>query len=298
MPIIIVLFILLSGTQVPSEPPLFFDDFSYESTEDEAFVENGWIVRTEEGWPGVPGAIWSAENVTIIEDPDEAENRLVQMISSTDGETTIQTQICYHRKFLEGTYAARVHFSEAPEEGPDGDGIVQTFYTIAPLEFDLDPDYSEMDFEYLPNGGWGFDGDVFFGTTWETFRPEPKWLADNTFSTIEEPLEGWHTLVIQVGEGEVNYYIDAEHLGTHDGKYYPEVPMSINFNLWFINGSLINSDAERHYVEQIDWVYHTVDVLLSPEEVEEQVEELRQQETSYLDTVNPSEPELVSPCNF
>ena len=37
----------------------------------------------------------------------------------------------------------------------DGDQVVQTFYTITPYLEPLDPDYSEMDYEYLPNGGWG-----------------------------------------------------------------------------------------------------------------------------------------------
>jgi len=39
--------------------------------------------------------------------------------------------------------------------GPDGDQIVETFYTISQMD---EPSYSEADFEYLPNGGWGQEG--------------------------------------------------------------------------------------------------------------------------------------------
>ena len=35
---------------------VLFDDFSYSSRAQ--LQGHGWIVRTAEGWPGVPGAIW------------------------------------------------------------------------------------------------------------------------------------------------------------------------------------------------------------------------------------------------
>jgi hypothetical protein len=279
---------------------LFFDDFNYASTDDESFIERGWIVRAGEGWPGVPGASWRAEGVEVVDDPNDASNRLMQMTSATDGtpENTYQTQFCQQRKFLEGTYAARVRFSDAPPMGPDGDAIVQTFYTISPLEFDLDPDYSELDFEYLPNGGWGFGNNVFFATTWETFRPDPNWLADNTSDWLVGSFEGWHTLVVQVFEGTVAYYVDGDVLAEASEEYFPEVPMSINFNLWFINGGLLDSEEERAYVEQIDWVFHAAEVVLSPEEVEDAVTEMRETDVDYVDSVPPLEPLLDSPCDF
>lgn len=279
---------------------LFFDDFNYSSTDDEAFIERGWIVRSGEGWPGVPGATWRAEGVEVVDDPDDEANRLMQMTSATDGtpENTYQTQFCQQRKFLEGTYAARVRFSDEPAMGPDGDAIVQTFYTISPLEYDLDPNYSELDFEYLPNGGWGFSDNVFFATTWETFRPEPNWLAENTSDWIEASFDGWHTLVVQVLDGTVTYYVDGEVLAEASDEFFPEVPMSINFNLWFINGGLLDSDEERAYVEQIDWVFHAADVALSPEDVEEAVAEMRETGVDYVDTVPPLDPPLESPCDF
>lgn len=305
--IVLLLMILLGRSAVTAQEAtpsaelrLFFDDFNYAATDDDLFVERGWIVRTAEGWPGVPGATWSAEDVIIVEDPDDESNLLVEMRSSTDGtnENTLQTQFCQQRKFLEGTYAARVHFSDEPATGPDGDNIVQTFYTISPLAFDLDPDYSELDFEYLPNGGWGFPENVFFSTTWESFRPEPNWLADNVSENVQDSFEGWHTLVVQVTSTSVKYYIDGDLFAFHTGEFVPEVPMSINFNLWFINGGLLDSDEPREYVEYVDWAFHTADTILSPEEVDAAITDLRDEETFYIDTVPPLDPVLESPCNF
>ncbi|MFN8374951.1 MAG: glycoside hydrolase family 16 protein [Anaerolineae bacterium] len=284
-------------TPVPLPEQLLFDDFDYAAHDDPALTENGWVVRTEDGWPGVPGAVWRAENVTFVDDPDAEANSLMQMTSSTDGDVVYQTQVCQQRKFYEGTYAARVRFSDEPTVGPDGDNVVQTFYLISPQEYDMDPDYSELDFEYLPNGGWGVPDSVFFATTWETFQLEP-WIADNASESQEDSFDGWHTLVIQIGDGETHYYVDGESFATHDGEYYPEVPMSMNFNLWFINGGLMDSSEPRDYVEQIDWAYFAGNVLLSPEDVDAQIAVLRDTDVSFTDSVPVWEPPLETPCNF
>src|SRR5688572_20877830 len=167
-----------------NEPSQFlFDDFSY-STLDE-MTANGWVVRSGSGWPGVTGATFRPENVSFVDYPDQNGNRLLRMTSSTDGtsENTYQTQVCHQRKYHEGTYAARVRFSDEPISGRDGDQIVETFYTITPYLQPLDPDYSEMDYEYLPNGGWGVAEPTFYTTTWETVQIEP-WNADNTSSPL------------------------------------------------------------------------------------------------------------------
>lgn len=275
------------------EAALLFDDFNYTAAQDPQLNENGWTVRTAEGWPGVPGAIWDGDGVSFLDDPALEGNRLAQMTATTDGTLTTQVQLCQQRKFYEGTYASRVLFTDEPASGPDGDNVVQTFYMISPLKEALDPDYSEMDFEYLPNGGWGIPESVFFGTTWETFRPEPEWLADNTSSNVLESMAGWHTLVLQVLDNRVKYYVDGEVLGLHVGKFYPEVPMSINFNLWFIRDGQINSDEMREYIEQIDWVLFIQGEVLSPEAVEVTVDDMRDATTTFIDTVpewTPQEP--------
>ena len=69
---------------------------------------------------------------------------------------------------------------------------MQSFYTISPLKAPMDLDYSELDWEYLPNGGWGIDGPTLYSTTWETFSPEPNWKKDNVFKTTNGERGGWH----------------------------------------------------------------------------------------------------------
>jgi hypothetical protein len=272
------------ATASAGEAQLLFDDFSYSGIDE--MTSNGWIVRQGSGWPGVTGATFRAENVSFVDYPDPADNRLLRMTSSTDGTpgNTYQTQVCHQRKYLEGTYAARVRFSDQPISGTDGDQIVQTFYTITPYDQPLAPDYSEMDYEYLPNGGWGNGDLTFFVTTWETVQIEP-WNAHNTSSSVQESLAGWHTLLTQVMGGTVRYFVDGQMIAQHGGDYYPDAPMSINFNLWFIEGGLIESGGGREYQEDIDWVFHEAGVLLMPDEVRAKVNELRNSSVKFTDTV-------------
>jgi hypothetical protein len=287
----------VSSTSTSESSQILFDDFSYSASD--AMTTNGWIIRSGSGWPGVPGATFRPENLSFVDYPDQAGNRLLRMMSSTDGtsENTYQTQICHQRKYLDGTYAARVRFSDEPVSGRDGDQIVETFYTITPYLQPMDPDYSEMDYEYLPNGGWGGIESTFYTTTWETVQIEP-WNANNTNSSVQGSLAGWHTLVTQVAGGNVRYFVDGKLIAQHGGDYYPEAPMSINFNLWFIDGGLIETGGVREYQEDIDWVFHQAGVLLMPDDVNAKVVELRAAFMEFQDTVPSGASTLPSPCDL
>jgi hypothetical protein len=284
--------------QAKSDSQVLFDDFSYSSQKE--MTRHGWIIRTVAGWPGVPGATWWAEGVSFLRDPQRTSNSILRMMSSTDGTgaNTRQTQICQQRKFLEGTYAARVRFTDNPLSGPGGDQLVQSFYTISPLKAPMDPDYSEQDFEYLPNGGWGVSGATLYATTWETFSPEPNWKKDNIFDTWSGSQAGWHTLITQIADGKVRYFVDGKRLAEHGDRFYPESFMSINFNLWFIKDGMIKASEARKYNEDIDWLFFQANRALAPSEVEAKVAELRRKSVKFHDTVASPVPALASPCDF
>lgn len=284
-----------SATSPSESTQILFDDFSYGSLD--ALRANGWIARTAVGWPGIEGATW-IDAISFVDDPAATGNRLIRMTASTDRTSTQQAQFCHQRKYYEGTYAARVRFSDTPVSGPDGDQVVETFYLIAPLKAPLDPDYSEQDFEYLPNGGWGGGDVTLHTTTWETFRPEPQWLQVSASNSRRGSLAGWHTLVLQIANHEVRYFLDGELLATHGEPYYPEDRMSINFNLWFIREGLIDSRERRVYTEDVDWVFHSAGNVLSPSEVGQQVTALRKNAVAFRDTVPALQPPLTSPCDF
>ena len=276
---------------------LMFDDFSYKTLADAQ--KNGWVPRTQVGHPGIKNATWWSEGISFHADQENPKNTVMRLTSKTDGsaENTRHTQICHQRKYLEGTYAARVYFNDKPDFGPDGDGIVETFYTISPLEFPMDKQYSELDFEYLANGGWGEKENVLFSTSWETFQLEP-WTKVNAFDTYVKSLQGWNTLVLQVFDNKINYYINGHLFSKHGSDVYPEVAMSMNFNLWFIPESVQKGNKMRQYHQNVDWVYFNADKKLSHNGVLKAVATLREQNVQQQDTVPHWQPKLDSYCGL
>jgi hypothetical protein len=94
----------------------------------------------------------------------------------------------------------------------------------------------------------------------------------------------------------VRYFVDGKTIAQHGGKYYPDAPMSINFNLWFIEGGLVQAGGMRQYEEDIDWVFHQAGVILTHDEVTAKVNDLRNNSVKFTDTVAPGVE--ASPCDL
>ena len=270
---VLTMTIVLAGT-APAQTSVFFDDFNYTSSTDSNLLNFGWSPRSGGGGPGI--GTWDPTHITFVPDPSDSSNELMQMTATTSGtaSTSIQTEILTPFKFLHGTFAARVKFEDAPDSGPDGDQLYQTFFTISPSN---KRPYSEIDFEYLPNGFGATLTPHFFFTLWQTTH---KRVSTN----IGASYAGWHTLVVDDADGvNTHFYVDGVLVASFS-TFYPTALMAIDFNQWFPTGSLVNSSTPRTWVEQIDWVYHAKDTLLTTAQVEANVANYRSQRIMRLNT--------------
>ncbi|MEU4215149.1 RICIN domain-containing protein [Actinoplanes sp. NPDC026623] len=263
---------------------VLFDDFNYSSRTDAALGQRGWSIRSNSGGPGVAGARWPADNVSF---PTVDGQKVAQLKAVTDGTAAGTSHAEFsqsNRRFFEGTYLARIKFSDAPASGSDGDHVNQTFYTISPLAAPMDPNYSELDFsEYLPNGGWGEPGPINYQTTWYTYVADP-WYADNQHSQQARSINGWHDVMATVSAGHVKYYIDGALVGDHSGKFYPRQNMSIDFNQWFIDLAGHAGGAST-YLESVDYVYHAKKQVLSPAQATAAINGYRSAGSAHADSV-------------
>lgn len=280
---------------------LFFDDFRYADAA--ALRAGGWRLRDAPGHPGVPGARWSPQAIdttptSLADGP--AGDRLLRLSASTDGlpTGTTQAQLCHGRKLLQGTYAARLRLADQPLAGMDGDPVVMAFYAATPLRFDFDPEFSEIDWEYLPNGGWGSPETRLYGIAWQTARLEP-WEAHNAAHVEPGSLDGWHTLVVQVEATQSHWFLNGRALATHGGRNHPVRPMAMALSLWFSPGGLLAPSTEpRQWQMEVDWVLHAAGQTWSPAQVQAEVQALRQAGVARWDSVPEADPPLPSRCDF
>ena len=289
----LVFLVFLCGHAIAAEPSEeFFDDFTYENVQDPLLNESGWRVRTQiPGSPGPTNAQWKTDNITFRQSPTNSANRIMTMSATAQGAIANPTQcaITMPCRFREGTFAARIKWRDSSDTGPDVDQVMQNFFIKNLLRYDYDPDYSECDFEYMPNGGWGVDSNILHCTTWETYRPVPRDAVALLTSSIAS-YDGWHTLLIQVSDGTVSYSVDdstiATHVGTNcPGDCYPESFMGISFQTRFTdNGVVADNTALRKYSMDVDWVYQAKETL-SLSDVTTRVLSLREQGIQRRDTV-------------
>ncbi|QMU70468.1 cellulose binding domain-containing protein [Streptacidiphilus sp. P02-A3a] len=263
-----------TSTGAPPSGGTLFDDFDYTGPNDPDLSAHDWTIRTGSGGPGIANT-WSQNAISFPSDPTAQGGKVMRLEATTDGTTTTQAEIdTTSEKFFQGTYAARVYFNDAPTTGQNGDHVNETFYTISP-DNSL---YSEMDNEYLPNGGWGAPGPTLYTTTWYSADA----MNRQTHNVISS-LQGWHTLEMTVENGTVTYYVDGQQYFSTTGIYYPREPMTIDFNEWFID--LAGASGSRTWDEKVNWVYFNNSGALSPGQVSTAVNGYYSAGTHFTDTV-------------
>ncbi|WP_327352917.1 cellulose binding domain-containing protein [Streptomyces sp. NBC_01304] len=255
-----------------------FDNFSYRGPKDTALFKHGWLVRTSKGGPGVENT-WTAKNISFPADDKAVDGQVLQLRASTDGTKAGTRQAALgskEQKFRYGTYAARIHFTDKPTSGKNGDPVNQTFFTIG----GSGAKYSELDNEYMPNGGWGAPGPKLDTTSWRHAGE-----GDRVTKKHMESLAGWHTMLIQVEKDKVTYTIDGRVLYRSGKAYAPRADMAINFNTWFVDLSFA---GERVWDMKIDWIYHQADKKLTAKEAEAAAKSFEDGGVSYFDTLRAS----------
>jgi hypothetical protein len=297
--LLFLLMLLAAVVAARADEAIFFDDFSHANLD--ALRAAGWTLRERAGHPGVPGAQWRADAIELIDDVDRRGNRLLRLSGQTDGTPggTVQSQLCHARKVLHGTYAARVRFANEPLSGDGGDPVIQSFYAVAPLRFDFDPEFSEIDWEYLAQGGWGSPAKRLYAITWQTVRIEPWQAYNQAHERIGALAPRWHTLLMQSNPQGTRWFLDGHPLARHGGRHVPVVPMAISFSLWFSPGGLAEpTAAPRRWAFDVDWVFHAAGQALSPAQVDAKVRSLRARAVAAIDEVLAETPPLESRCDF
>lgn len=278
------------------EAGTLFDNFHYSGPADPALNKHGWVVRTSKGGPGILST-WESSAVSFPAvsgaqgGQGGKDGQVLNLRATTDGTAAGTTQAEIQSvdvPFFTGTYAARIHFTDDPTAGPNGDPINEDFYMISPR----DAKYSEIDAEYQPNGGWGAPGPRLNTTTWYsafncgTHTTSTAVYGCDRISQVNKfSVAGWHTLVITAAKGVVTYSMDGKVLFTTSGRYYPHEPMSANFNTWFVDLKTPIS-GKRQWDMQVNWFYYNSTKALSPAEVEKTVGGLYASGTNYVNTIS------------
>ncbi len=259
-------------------PPagILFDDFDYTGPGDPALSANGWEARNDEGGPGIKGT-WSRSGISFPAG-EKDEGQALRLRAGTDGTPQGTRQAEFRRTeptVFTGTLAARVYFSDKPRSGSDGDHVTQSFFTISPDH--TSSKYSELDYEYLPNGGWGRLGPLLDTTSWHDSENN-----DRVTSSHAVKLGGWHTLMITAVDGSTTYSVDDRVLFTSGSGHFPRERMSVNFSAWFID---LPFKGPRSWDMRVDWLYYQADRAVSAKDVQKAVAGLTADGTHYVNTL-------------
>lgn len=299
------LLVSLAQTAAAQTEQILFDDFSYTNTTQ--LANNGWRLRTWEGGPGLANGTWSTNNIVFVNDPAAPTNKFMRLKASTNvnGSNIVNNRATVggvsqaevarvEQIYKNGTWATRMYFNDAPSTGPDGDTVIETFFGLTDYIEGAEP-YSEIDFEYLPNGGWWTGSAV--PSMWSGTYRIVDWADESNHGVTrtQGSLQGWHTLVMQVQDGHIAFYIDGAYQTSFSGAVAPDHPMYLMFQLWISNDCFdaacnkrgyVNSNSYREYFEDVDWVYFERNNVVPATEIPRKVANLRAAGTSYIQTVS------------
>ncbi|GAA0621199.1 cellulose binding domain-containing protein [Streptomyces crystallinus] len=280
------------GPAAAAPEGVLFDDFHYSGPGDPALASNGWRVRTDGGGPGIRGT-WSANNVSFPAVPGgkrdggaaegDAAGQALQLRVTSDGTKGGTRQAELQRAepdFFTGTVAARVYFSDKPTSGRGGDHINESFFTISSIGKAEKQSYSELDYEYMPNGGWGAPGPRLDTTSWRSGKQ-----GDRTTRTQKLSLRGWHTMVITAVNGTVTYSVDGRKLFSHGGTYFPRERMGIHFSAWLVD---LPFKGKRTWDMKVDWLYVKAGQAVSGAEAVKAAADYSAAGSSYVNTLPKS----------
>ncbi|MCC3769131.1 hydrolase [Streptomyces sp. UNOC14_S4] len=268
------------GRSAAAPAGVVFDNFHYSGAADPALAANGWQVRTEGGGPGI-ASTWSADGVSFPAESSAQGGQALRLRVASDGteQGTKQAELQSTRpEFFTGTIAARVYFSDKPSSGRTGDHLNQSFFTISPK--DKSDDYSELDYEYMPNGGWGAAGPRIDTTSWRSGSGRPE---DRVTRFHNQSLQGWHTMMITAMDGKVTYSVDGQTLFSHDGKkYFPREGMGVHFSAWLVD---LPFKGSRTWDMKVNWLYYQADRAVPLADVQKAVDGFYADGTNYVNTL-------------
>lgn len=228
------------------EPGVFFDDFVYAGPTDNSLTSFGWAVSTYTGGVGPAGSSYYSNMVSFVSNSELSGDKVARLTCSTNGTAsgTRKAELYHQQLYANGTWAARIRFTNAPATGPDVDQMVQTFFG-----YYVGSHHNEIDFEYLPNGGWGQSSSAMLMSCYtRTANNQPPY---QTFTPMDA--SGWKVYMMQVEGSTVRHYIDGV-LKSTIARNSSEL-MYLMFNHWIIAEGLSSNSTTRSWDYDIDWVY-------------------------------------------
>lgn len=262
---------------VPVTSGVLFDDFHYSGRNDPALAAHGWKIHHAAGGPGIDGT-WSPEGVSFPTVAGAKGGQVLQLQLHTDGTRAGTRQAGLQSSkslFLDGTYAARVYITDDPAVGGNGDHVNETFYAISPQGPKLP--YSELDYEYLPNGGWGSPVPELDAVSWHSAK-----MGDRVYRGWKTRLHGWHTLVFTTLHGKTTYSVDGQAIFSNGAAFSPRSPMNVNFSLWLID---LPFSGNRDWNMQVNWFYFQAGKAQSLSQVQKAVDGYYASGTDYANTL-------------